>query len=171
MRPLSIGLTIGAVALAMSGVGFAQSEPADDAAFATEVWELIAEQRLVGPEALGAVPYLRQGEAHAASLVTLLSTISVNGTDMEVIVKRSYEGEGATRDAIIANPTENLSNITVMVKREAGYDPDNQDWFWAMYMPDGSVGEMEGMQMAGRVEMCTACHSAAPGGDYLFLHD
>ncbi|MCB1809044.1 MAG: hypothetical protein KDJ99_28985, partial [Candidatus Competibacteraceae bacterium] len=56
-----------------------------------------------------------------------------------------------------------------------GYDPDNNDWFWARYLPDGSLDKnAEGIALAGRVAKadppggCIACHTAAPGGDLVF---
>ena len=65
-------------------------------------------------------------------------------------------------------------------QRESGYDSDNEDWFWAKYMPDGSLAVKSKMGMkirlAGRVakgksEGCIACHHGAPGGDYVFASD
>jgi len=33
-----------------------------------------------------------------------------------------------------------------------GYDPDNQDWFWTVYKPNGEVVvNPKGMTMAGRI--------------------
>jgi hypothetical protein len=64
-----------------------------------------------------------------------------------------------------------------MYKRESGYDPDNQNWFWAKYTPGGGlhVKEAKGMKikLAGRVakgksEGCISCHRAAGGGDYVY---
>ena len=63
-----------------------------------------------------------------------------------------------------------------MLKRP-GYDPDNKDWFWAKYLPDGSLDKNPaGMQLAGMVAKgkpagCIACHTAAPGGDMVFTSD
>jgi hypothetical protein len=140
----------------------------DETAYAAQLWQQLVQQRLVGPQAMGAVPYLRVGQAHAPTLVTLLSTATVGSRQGTVIVKRSY-AQGATREEIIANPTQKLENITVMFQREAGYDAANQNWFWAMYAPDGAVGRMEGATMAGKVGMCIGCHTTAPGGDFVFL--
>lgn len=167
---MTIRRALAALALtAMGGGSVALAQMGDDAAFATALWEEIAAQRLVGAEALGAVPYLRIGQAHGATLVTLLSTATVDGVTGRVIVKRSY-GEGATREGIIANPAENIANVTVMFQREDGYDPANGNWFWTMFAPDGMVGQMQGMAVAGRAEGCSSCHATAPGGDYLFLY-
>ncbi len=158
------GLTL----LSAGAVGVALAQAPDDVAFAGALWTELEAQHLVGADALGAVPYLRSGQAHGATLVTLLGTATVNGVTGQVIVKRSY-ADGATREAIIGNPAENIANITVMFQREDGYDPETGNWFWAMFMPDGMVGEMEGMA-PGRAEGCIGCHATAPGGDYVFLY-
>ncbi|MGE3718543.1 MAG: cytochrome P460 family protein [Bauldia sp.] len=164
------GLAVGgALAIGASGAVMAQA-PADDAAYAGTIWEQLVSQRLVGPDALGAVPYAREGQAHGATLVTFQSVITVDGVTGPVLIKRSYT-DAATRGGIIAHPNENLENVTVMFQREDGYDAANQDWFWAMYAPTGMVGQMDGMNMAGQVTMCSGCHATAPGNDYIFLHD
>ncbi|KPP84625.1 MAG: hypothetical protein HLUCCO07_05865 [Rhodobacteraceae bacterium HLUCCO07] len=64
---------------------------------------------------------------------------------------------------------------TVMFRREAGYDPDNADWFWVKYLPDGSLDKNpSGTPLAGRVgkgmdEGCIACHAGVE--DYVFTSD
>lgn len=156
------------VAVTVAG-GYAVAQDHNDPGFATALWDQIAAQRLVGPDALGAVPYAREGQAHGATLVTFQSEVTVEGITGVVLVKRSY-GDDATREDIIAHPNDGLTNVTVMFKRE-GYDPDAGDWFYAMYAPTGMVGEMDGMTMAGMVGMCSGCHVNAPGDDYVFLHD
>ena len=63
-----------------------------------------------------------------------------------------------------------------MLQREAGYDDDNDNWFWAKYAPDGSVmANPKGMKLAGRVAKgmpagCISCHLSAEDGDYLFFN-
>ncbi|RMD48443.1 MAG: hypothetical protein D6832_03940, partial [Alphaproteobacteria bacterium] len=80
-------------------------------------------------------------------------------------------------DAVLAEPEKHLGAITVMFRREKGYDPDNQDWFWVKYRPDGSLDKNpKGMMLAGRVAKgadkgCIACHSGAGGDDYIFTTD
>lgn len=142
----------------------------DDADYAATLWDEMSHVSLVGPHAFGAVPYAREGQAHADTLVTLQGVLTVEGHTGVVIVKRSYNDE-ATRGQIIAEPMTNLANVTVMFQREDGYDPDNNNWFWAMYTPDGEVGMMGDMAAAGRAEGCIGCHAGAPGEDYIFLHD
>ena len=64
-----------------------------------------------------------------------------------------------------------------MVQREAGYDRDNNDWFWVKYSPGGTIDQNPaGMALAGRVAKgtntgCIACHASAKDNDYLFTND
>ncbi|MDP8223934.1 MAG: cytochrome P460 family protein [Candidatus Lernaella stagnicola] len=57
--------------------------------------------------------------------------------------------------------------IAVMVKKEAGYDPENGDWYYEMRMPDGKIQEAMGKPMAGKIGMCIKCHAVAAAKDYL----
>ncbi|MHA1559259.1 MAG: cytochrome P460 family protein [Alphaproteobacteria bacterium] len=157
---------MGLLSLATVGVAVAQT-PDEDVAFAEALWAEMEAANLVGDNLIGAVPYPREGQAHGATLVTLVQDLTVDGVTGQVIVKRSYDDD-ATREGIIGNPGENLANVTVMFERE-GYAPDAGDWFWAMYMPTGMVGMFEETSMAGQVEGCTGCHSEAPNGNYTFL--
>jgi hypothetical protein len=75
-----------------------------------------------------------------------------------IIVKENY------------SPDEELTAVTIM-KRIEGYDSKNNDWYWAKYKPDGSVAMRGDTKVAGRVQSCNACHSAAEGGDYIFTND
>ncbi|MGE4609922.1 MAG: hypothetical protein AAED33_00695 [Paracoccaceae bacterium] len=90
-------------------------------------------------------------------------------------MKRNYGPEGVTEDQVLMDPAKNLGAITVMFRREAGYDGDNQDWFWVKYLPDDSLDKnAKGGSLAGRVAKgmdagCIACHSAED--DYVFTSD
>lgn len=62
---------------------------------------------------------------------------------------------------------DGVDGYAVMVKKEAGYDADNGDWFYEMRKPDGTVMEKSGMPMQGKLKMCIGCHAAASAKDYL----
>lgn len=89
-----------------------------------------------------------------------------------VIVKRNYGAKGLTVEQVKADRQKYLKAITVMAKRESGYDSDNQDWFWVKYKPDGTYFNKMGMiPMVGRVAKgksigCIACH--AKSSNYRF---
>lgn len=62
------------------------------------------------------------------------------------------------------NDDGTLDGYAVMVKREAGYDTANKDWYYEMRMPDGTVMTEPA---AGKNPMCIGCHAAASDTDYL----
>ncbi len=70
---------------------------------------------------------------------TAIESRDGNLPDGSVIVKENYLTD------------KTLAALTVMYK-EAGYDPENNDWFWARYAPNGTVlGE-------GKISGCIDCH-------------
>lgn len=81
-----------------------------------------------------------------------------------IVVKRDL----ATADA------NDVEAITVM-KRVRNFNPDQFDWFWAAYAPDGEVAlDDQGTPLAGAVGKdgggCLGCHAAAPGEDFVFMN-
>jgi Cytochrome P460 len=149
----------------------------DDVSSAKSLWGALAREQLVGNKVIHSTPY--QGiHPHGAVLETLEAVVNVSGHKGVVIVKRNYGGSGASKGAVATNPEQYLQAITVMFKRERGYDADNKDWFWVQYTPSGEIfKDAQGRALAGRVakdsrtEGCIACHRTAPGGDYVFNHD
>ena len=73
---------------------------------------------------------------------------------------------------VFNDPATNRKIVAVMYKREKGYDPKNQDWFYTKYNPDGSPQKNpKGVLLTGRVPKCLGCHKAAAGGDYVYSFD
>ncbi|WP_440997985.1 cytochrome P460 family protein [Arhodomonas sp. SL1] len=148
----------------------------DSIAYAEELWSAMQKADLVGVNSIMSTPYEGQ-HPHGAVLDTIERPMTLNGHRGHVIVKRNYGGDGVSETAVANNPDEWLKSVTVMFRREAGYDPDNGNWFWAKYLPDGSLDRNpKDMQLAGRVakgsdQGCIACHQAAPGEDLVFNHD
>lgn len=130
----------------------------------------------MGDDSIYSRPY-RGTEPHGFVLEILESQIPVSDHIDWVVVKRNYGPAGIEVNAVANEREKYLKAITVMFRRKAGYDPDNQDWFWVKYAPNGSVLENpKGRAVADRVAKgmakgCIACHSMAPGGDYLFVTD
>ena len=56
-----------------------------------------------------------------------------------------------------------IFRIGVMVKERSGYDPENDDWWYAVYNPDGT-----NPSMTGKIAFCITCHKQAGETDYLF---
>jgi hypothetical protein len=169
----------GAAALALSaGLVAAQEAPFGtdaDADYAAELWAAMEDMNLAGDGMLRSFPY--EGVApHGMMLETLYTTATLDGHSGDLVIKRNYGPEGVGTDAVMSDPETHLAAVTVMFRREAGYDPDNADWFWVKYLPDGTLDKNpEGMRLAGKVGKgmnagCIACHSGA-GDDMVFTTD
>lgn len=148
----------------------------DDIAFAALLWEVMKAERLAGPDPIRSYPY--DGvPPHGVLLEIFYASASVNGEDGALIVKRNYGPEAVTRAEIIADPGAHLNGVTVMFRRSPGWDGAVQDWFFADYLPDGTLTATDaGTPNAGAVgknldQGCAACHIAAAGGDFVFTAD
>ncbi|MCP5088994.1 MAG: cytochrome P460 family protein [Rhodobacteraceae bacterium] len=179
MRTTLLGCTA-SVAMILGTAASAQDMPPfgddDSVAYAAQLWAAMGEAKLVGDGMIRSTPY--EGLApHGLMLETFYTDMTIGGHNGALVVKRNYGPEGVEAGAVLMDPDKHLGAITVMFKREAGYDDDNANWFWAKYLPDGSLDKNpKGMQLAGRVAKgadkgCIACHSSADGDDYLFTAD
>ena len=135
----------------------------------------MSDQLLVGENSIKVRPF-EGNEPHGAIQEVLATTTTIDGHTGRLLVKRNHGGkEDLSVEEVYDNPTKNLVAITIMFKREAGYDEENKDWFWAKYLPDGTLDKNpKGMQLAGRVAKgadtgCIACHVAAGGEDLQVL--
>jgi len=62
------------------------------------------------------------------------------------------------------NEDKELKAITVMYKVK-GYNPDDGDWFWAKYSPEGKADK------AGKPAGCIGCHGTRAKNDFILVHD
>jgi len=161
-----------AVLLSTSAANAAPFGGEDDVSYAGKLWTSMTEAGLVGSVAIMSTPYTGT-HPHGAILDTIDAKTKVGRDEGAVIIKRNYGGEGVSKSSVADDPGKFLKAVTVMFKRQ-GYDPENKDWFWVKYAPDGSIlKNPKGMKLAGRVakgmpEGCIACHTAAPGGDMVY---
>lgn len=172
-------MTAGLSAMALTaGMAFAQDAPFGtdaDADYAAKLWSAMEEMNLAGDGMLRSFPY--EGVApHGMMLETLYTTATVDGHTGDLVVKRNYGPEGVSAEEVLNDPGKHLGAVTVMFRREEGFDADNADWFWVKYLPDGSLDKNpKGMRLAGKVmkgadQGCIACHTGA-GDDMLFTTD
>jgi len=178
---ISKGLMALSVVVVMMSVSFsANAKPfgnPDDISFAQKLWDKMTHSRLVGKNAFRPMPY-DTAPPHGNIVETLDGFMEMNGRNSVVIVKKNFGERGKTTVEDVAdNPGKFMTSVTVMYKREKGYDPESKDWFWAKYTPKGKLMKNpKGMALAGRVakgsdKACIACHSLAPGGDFVYIHD
>ncbi len=152
---------------------------AEDVTDSQALWRSLERAQLVGTRAKKSELHM-SAPPHGKITEILHQPITVNGYTGLAIIKQNYGGPDVSIDNVESDRAKYLKAVTVMYKREAGYDPENKDWFWAKYTPDGGLDVMEKMGMniklAGRVakgkqEGCIFCHQNAPGGDFVFLID
>lgn len=168
---------VGLIASAGFSGAVAQTMPPfgsdDDAAYATQIWAAMQGQRLAGDDQINSFPY-EGSDPHGMMLQTFYTRATIGGHTGDLIVKRNFGPEGVSADEVLADPAKHLAAVTVMFRREAGYDPETKDWFWAKYLPDGVLDKNpKGMRLAGKVAKgadvgCIACHTGADGEDFVF---
>ncbi len=178
MKPMRLvaavaGAALATVAVAQDAAMFGGEE---DTAYAADLWSAMTDANLVGEGAMMSFPYPGT-DPHGMMLETFYSTATVGEHTGTLVVKRNYGPEGVTVDEVLGNPAEHLGAVTVMFQREDGYDPETNNWFWAKYLPDGTLDATpDGMSLAGLVGKnaeagCIACHQNAGGEDFLFTTD
>lgn len=104
----------------------------------------------------GKTPFYPGAQPHGSLLVTYVNDQALGAIewkkgmlpDESIVVQENY------------TPDKKLAALTLMYKVK-GYNPDANDWFWAMYQPDGKI------QAEGKVEMCLNCHGAKKDNDYI----
>ncbi len=140
----------------------------EDIAFAKKMWEKLHAK---GYDALHNKLYVG-GPPHGKVREVIEGVID----GQLVISKTNYGGKGVSIEAVKKDPKAFLKAVTIMVKRP-GYDPEDKDWFWAKYKPDGTLHVNEkGMKLAGKVAKgkpvgCISCHASASGNDLVFSHN
>lgn len=147
----------------------------DSVSYSQDLWKALGEAKLVNSPSSNPAPY-KGVHPHGAVLTTATSKVTIGGHTGKVIVKKNYGGEGVSTGSVASDPAKYLKAVTVMFQREKGYDPEDQNWFWAKFTPDGGLEKNDkGMQLAGRVAKgkpvgCISCHTSAPGGDMIFTN-
>jgi len=171
-----LALVLGAGATLASAQSMPPFGSEEDAAYARKIWAAMVAQRLAGPEAIYSAPY-EGTDPHGMMLETFYSTATIDGQTGDLVVKRNYGPVGISAGEVLSDPDKYLGSVTVMYRREAGFDPETRDWFWVKFLPDGTLDRNpKGMMLAGKVAKgadvgCIACHSGAPGGDFVYTSD
>ncbi len=145
----------------------------EDVAFANKLWKAMD-----GYKDWKLTTAVYDGQSPHGKFLRLYQTyVTVDRKSYPIIVKDNFGGRGATKKRVEKDPADYLKAVTIMLEREEGYDPDNDNWYWVKYDKRGQVlKNPKEMLLAGRVAKgmpagCIACHGQADGGDYLFLND
>lgn len=165
MKRILIG---GVFALVASAVAAQQFGGQEDQDYADQLWQIMQERNLAGDNAVQAFPYPGT-DPHGMMLETFYTDATVDGHAGALVIKRNYGPEGVTVDEVLGNRDDHLAAVTIMFRRDGAYAPDSGNWFWAKYLPDGSLDQTpDGTPIAGMAQGCISCHASAEGDDYLF---
>lgn len=99
----------------------------------------------------------REVYVNSAGLPVSSGSAAVPYAEGSIILKEAYKDSGGAKGA--------LESLTVMVKRESGYDGENGNWEYIMLTPEMKV------QAQGRLSGCISCHLAAEEDDFIFTHN
>lgn len=143
----------------------------DDQTYAADLWQVMLDRDLAGDNAIQTFPYAGT-DPHGMLLETFYTDATIDGHSGDLVIKRNYGPEGVSVDEVLGARDDHLDSITVMFRRSEDYAPDAGNWFWAKYLPDGTLDmSPEDTPLAGMAQGCISCHSSADGEDYLFTTD
>lgn len=162
MRAANALVAIGVCVLALIGC---QSTPEDatpvSAIESYESWTKVNDQTLTGDETgtlgrriHGGETGFREVFANSVGAPVAAGEASLPYPEGSVLVKETYQAADGEKGE--------LADVTVMVKREAGYDEINGDWEWIV------LNDSLEVQNQGRIDMCANCHAAAADIDFAF---
>lgn len=101
--------------------------------------------------------YFEGGEPHGARFTTYLNEPALEALN-------NHEGEMPDGAIIVKQnftPDIVFDLNTIMYKVE-GFDPENNDWFWA------KIGARGDVQAEGRIAGCQTCHGGVKDNDFIF---
>ena len=156
------GTVILLVALGLLGMACGASRPGSPDTTGSAVWNFLQEVDYQEEWELwpGKGEKYQGGEPHGALFTTYLNPAALDALTGKagsmpngaIIVKENYTADGS------------FDLITVMYK-VAGYNPDNNDWFWAKVKANGEV------EAEGQLQGCQACHGARRENDFVLTGD
>jgi len=140
----------------------------EDVMMAAQLWTDIQGWDQWGqiPGLEGVVPSEAPHEAFAEIFINDVAAGDPTYPDGSILLKENVSDEAG----------ESITAITVMMRVD-GFEPMAGDWFWAKYLPDGTLDmNPDGVPLAGRVGLggemgCIPCHGMATGGDFVYSND
>lgn len=71
------------------------------------------------------------------------------------------DGAIIVKEQVGQSDSDKAEALTIMWKVD-GFDPQNNDWFWADIKPDGTV------MAEGKIDGCISCHSIVRDNDFVY---
>jgi hypothetical protein len=117
---------------------------------------------------LCAAPTARQiemdsGSPHKDKFITVYVNELGTKAMMQERNPRFPKGSVIVKEKLPSKDSTSPELLTVMIKREKGYNLGNGDWEYMALDGDGKE-----VRASGRLEKCQACHQRAEYGDYVY---
>ena len=94
-------------------------------------------------------------------------TVYVNESGRQAMMERAKpkfpQGSVIVKEKLSEPSSQTPELLTVMIKREKGFNPESGDWEYAVF--DGTGSKLEAR---GKLENCQGCHLAKSRTDYIF---
>jgi hypothetical protein len=106
---------------------------------------------------------MEAGNPHRDKFITVY--VNETGTEAMMQDRRPHFPQGSVivKEKLPSKDSSSPELLTVMLKREAGYNRENGDWEYIAL--DGAGKEV---QERGRLQNCQACHQMAKDSDYVY---
>lgn len=105
---------------------------------------------------------MEQGNPHRDKFIA----VYVNDTGRQPMMQQKFprfpQGSVIVKEKLASKDDTQPELLTVMMKRERGFNPENGDWEYMVV--DGSG---KSVQARGKLEKCQACHTMASDKDYV----
>jgi hypothetical protein len=105
---------------------------------------------------------MESGNPHLDKFITVYVNDTGRRAMMEEKSPRFPQGSIIVKEKLPTRESSSPELLTVMIKREAGYNPENGDWEYMAL--DGAGKEV---QARGKLESCQACHLMVKDTDYV----
>ena len=148
------------LSLVFSGMILAQPKKGSAAAAAgASVWDYLKKEGFAKNWKMwpGTTAMHQGPEPHGAFLTTYVNDVALKSIN----AKKGKFSDGSMISQENYSKDKKLKFIAVMYKVK-GYNPQDGNWFWAQYKPDGRI------ESEGKVDECIKCHIAQKGNDYVY---
>lgn len=133
-------------------------------------WTKVNPERVYIPSALNTlcrVPTNADRAAEGNPHISRMITVYVNDLGRQAMMEERHPkfpvGAVIVKEKVAAGRPDAPELLTVMIKREAGFNPDMGDWEFMAASGDGTK-----IEARGRLQNCQACHASMKETDFIY---
>lgn len=105
---------------------------------------------------------MEENDPHREKFITVYVNDPGRRSMMEQVYARYPQGSIIVKEKLTTKASTSPELLTVMIKREPGYNPGNGDWEYMALDGDGIK-----VRGRGKLEKCQGCHKMYEGGDFV----